>query len=220
MVSTLYLDIETIPDQRPGALEAIRETITPPATYKKPESIAAWMDKNADAEAETKWRKTALDGSRGEICVIGYAINDGPPDAIHGDSEQIILETFARHLAEKGVDPYPIIVGHNVIDFDLRFLWQRSVINGIRPYLDMRIGTRYPVDVFDTMKSWCGFGNRISLDNLCAALGVESPKGEITGATVWDHVNAGNIEGVAEYCCHDIIATRECHQKMSFKGAA
>lgn len=40
----ITLDIETIPCQRPGLLEEIRQTITPPGNISKPESIKKWME--------------------------------------------------------------------------------------------------------------------------------------------------------------------------------
>ena len=62
MNNILYLDIETIPDQTPGALEAIRASIEPPGNISKPETIAKWMEENAVAKSEEAWRKT---GARG-----------------------------------------------------------------------------------------------------------------------------------------------------------
>lgn len=38
----IAIDIETIPSQEPHALADVRDTIAPPATLKKAESIAAW----------------------------------------------------------------------------------------------------------------------------------------------------------------------------------
>ena len=58
----LYLDIESIPSQHPDALAQVRAAIKPPATLKKPESIAAWWASEADAAAQEAWRKQSLDG--------------------------------------------------------------------------------------------------------------------------------------------------------------
>ena len=45
----LIFDIETIPSQHPDAKAQARASIKPPGTLKKPESIAAWWESEADA---------------------------------------------------------------------------------------------------------------------------------------------------------------------------
>ena len=70
--------------------------------------------------------------------------------------------------------------------------------------------------VFDTMTQFAGFGNRISLDKLCLALGIKSPKGEIDGSMVGQYVADGRIDEVSEYCKRDVVATREVYQRMTF----
>ena len=46
----------------PHILAQVRAAIKPPATLKKPESIAAWWASEADAAAQEAWRKQSLDG--------------------------------------------------------------------------------------------------------------------------------------------------------------
>jgi hypothetical protein len=72
----IFLDLETIPDQAPGALEAIRATIKPPANYSKPDTIAKWMSDNGPLEADKQWRKTALSGTSGQIICIGFSFGE------------------------------------------------------------------------------------------------------------------------------------------------
>lgn len=219
-MKTIVLDLETIPSQKPGALMDIRKTIQPPGTMSKPETIAKWMTENAYSAAEEKWRKTALNGSLGEIICIGYAIEDEQPQSIHrqlGAPEAELLQHFYENMVAEGVTPIHTIVGHNVKDFDLRFLFQRSVINKVKPSIELHTGSRYSGDyVYDTMLSWAGWGNRISLSNLCAALCIPVKENGITGATVWDAVNEGRIEEVGEYCRQDVEATRAVYRKMNF----
>lgn len=68
---TLFIDIETIPSQKQGALEECRANIKAPGNMSKPETISAWMRENAESSAEDAWRKTALDGSRGGLSASG-----------------------------------------------------------------------------------------------------------------------------------------------------
>lgn len=222
----ITVDIETVPGQQPGLLERIKETIKPPATYKKPESIAEWMQNNASTEAELAWRKTALDGAVGQICVIGYAIEDEEPVALYsedyagGDAD--LLKAFFESINKLRADGKPVrpyFIGHNITGFDLPFIFHRAVINNI-PLPD-----GFPIhpkpwgnECFDVMNYWAGPRNYISLDNLCSALGIEG-KGSIDGSLVWDYVRAGRISEIAEYCKHDVSITRAAFNRLTFKGA-
>ena len=117
----------------------------------------------------------------------------------------------------------PVFVGHNLVGFDLRFLFQRSVMLGIRPPIWMPVNPKpWDESVFDTMTAWSGFGNRVSLDKLCRAFGIAA-KGseigeEIDGSMVWNFVQAGRIADVAKYCAGDIERTREIHKRLTFQS--
>jgi predicted PolB exonuclease-like 3'-5' exonuclease len=215
----LYLDLESIPDQTPGALEEFQSAITAPGSYTKPESIQKWLFDNREVEGEKAWLKTSFDGSRGEILCIGWTFNNEPVRySIRklGNSEVDVLEDFYGNLAT--LDPLmPIkIVGHNVKDFDLRFLFQRSVILGVQPSIDLGVGQRYPAHVYDTMTEWAGFGNRISLDRLCKALGITCKSNDMDGSKVWPMAQAGLLAEIGNYCMEDVEAVRLVHQKMTF----
>ena len=249
----LTFDIETIPDQTEGALDSVlADTVAnfkAPSTLTKEQAatdlgltdkdeikftskdamIARWERELAPVKAvevaDEKWRKTALDGSRGEIAVIGWAFGDEQTNAVYrdmraADGEQDLLREFfldlKDHITMLGGSHRDVrFIGHNIEAFDLRFLFQRSVINGVRPPVSLTPG-RYSECLYDTMTAWSGWQNRISLDNLCRALGVKSPKGEIDGSKVWDYVRDGKIEDVAEYCKGDVSATREAYWRMTF----
>jgi hypothetical protein len=222
----IFIDIETIPGQRPDLRDEIRASIRPPASYKKPESVSEWMRENAEAEAEKKWRDTALDGGTGEVLAIGIAIDDDPATVFMrqlGEPEWTVLTTALVFAAEACAARVlaSTFVGHNV-PWDLRFLFQRCVVNGIRPPLPLRQDARPGGDfLFDTMTAWAGWGNRISLHNLCGALGIPSPKqdGE-DGSMVWDMVQRGEYDRIREYCRRDVEATREVWRRLTFRGAA
>lgn len=251
-MTRLYLDIETIPAQRPDVLAEIRAgkqaeldaaiaAIAPPGNYKKQETIDEWMANEApkiaeklcnafDAEVDDAYRKTSFDGAFGQVCVIGFAVEDDRPQFVKADdlsaaSEIALLEAFSCVLT----DMIPAnevlsttVIGHNVSGFDLRFLVQRHIINGVRPHtIIARAAQAKPWEqdrVYDTMIQWGGSGAKAggSLDKLCKALSIPSPKGAIDGSKVWDFVKAGEIQQVAEYCAKDVAATRAVHQRMTF----
>jgi uncharacterized protein YjbJ (UPF0337 family) len=198
--------------------------------HSKESAILLWeqtfAEENAVINGEENWRKTSFDGNRGQIAVIGWKINDDPAQSLFRNSpdtadEKVLLEAFYKQLAEQlkhstGEALHtPKLIGHNNDYFDLPFLFKRSVIQGVKPCIDLK-PNKYSNNIFDTMTQWAGFGNRISLDKLCKVLGVESPKNEIDGSKVWDYILAGKISEVAEYCKDDVEATYQCYRKMTF----
>ena len=240
----LYFDIETIPNQSESALKQIqaeiekeKEKIAAPGNYKDPEKIAEFLNLKRcelDRQADANWRKTALDGGSGHIAAICWAINDGE---VIGhrlswpvvNEREVIVEFFdsvTNAIGRSGGDfgrvrSSPRVVGHNVAGFDLTFVWKRCVVLGIRPPDWMPINPKPWADnVYDTMLQWSGAGRYISMDKLCALMGIPG-KGselggeEIDGSKVWDFVLAGRIADVERYCAADVERTRELHRRMT-----
>ena len=120
-----------------------------------------------------------------------------------------------RHAAQ---DPY--FVAHNAA-FDLPFIWRRCVVNGVRlPFRFSRPSAREGKDFACTMLTWAGYGGRVSLDALCRALSIASPKdGGIDGAGVYDAWLAGEHERIAQYNLRDVLATAQVWHRLQ-GGAA
>jgi hypothetical protein len=108
----LFLDIETLP-----AEEEKREILLDVYTRKKR------RNKNLGSFEEFI-ESTGLDGTFGRICCIGYAVNDELVKTLSGKEADIVSKFWE---IAKGVD---LFVGFNLIDFDLRFLYQRSIVLG------------------------------------------------------------------------------------------
>ena len=211
-MSTLFLDVETIPAQRPDILAHI-------AAEHMVDDDPVKGTKAVDKEH----RKTSLDGAFGEIVVIGWAFDNEPARTIQralGGSERDMLRVFfdlvTEHVEEHGIDN---VVAHNA-DFDRGFLRKRSIVLDVTaPKFVSAIGVK-PWDrnaVWrDTMSIWCDeYRGKISLLNLCLALGVESEPGDIDGSEVWDAVLAGRTDEVAEHCRRDVDRVRSCWHRMS-----
>lgn len=223
-MNTLYLDLETIPSQKPGARDEIRRSLTPPASMTKQETIDKWWSEKADEVVEEKYLKTSLDGARGEIVVLGFAIDDREPESLQRvvgiEDEAYMLQEFFAHIACQITGSFQI-VGHNVRNFDLRFLFQRCVINGVMPTFNLRHEGRYNDDyVFDTMLAWAGWNNYVKLQVLIETLGIDMSKGGMDGSQVWGYIQAGRLDDVAKYCRGDIARTREVFKRLTFKTAA
>ena len=209
----LYLDIETIPSESSESREEIAKGITAPGNYKKPESIKEWEETIKPGLIDEALAKTSFDGTYGRIVCIGYAIDDSPGDTFCGQEKEL-LSAFFDCLPLNSLQ----VVGHNIAGFDLRFLWQRAVINGVRPPASLlRVMKAKPWDesIIDTMLLWHPT-QRISLDKLCKALGVHSPKSEFDGSKVYAAYKAGEIQKIADYCKQDVIAVRECEKRLTF----
>lgn len=241
----IVIDIETIPVQCPELISSLRADMTDelndalaairaPSNYKDEAKIAEYVNaKHAEMVAahESKVQdailKTSFDGGMGQICVIGWAIEDGEPFAYHvadltPAAERKLLQDFFCVLLDAWSPTNRLcLIGHNVIAFDLRFLWQRAMVLGVRPpaYCLPRDPKPWGDTAFDTMTAWAGLKDRVSMDKLCRIFGIPG-KGDMDGSKVWPLVQAGRIEEVAAYCRGDVHRTRELHRRMTFATEA
>lgn len=219
MSPTLYFDLETIPTQLQKVRAAIAESVTHPSTMSKPETIAAWVADKKPAAVEEAIAKTSFDGAYGHICCIGWAYDDEPAQSLVLETEVAeadILHEFAMILDGRMVmNRIPTIVGHNVINFDIRFIWQRAIILGIElPRWFPRDPSPYGSDVFDTMLRWDRRReNMVGMDRLCEVMGLPG-KGDIDGSMIGKLWEAGEYDRIAEYCKADIERTRAIHKRM------
>ena len=231
----IYFDIETIPAQDPAAIELIKADIEKqkllvkaPSNYKDQEKIDSYVkaeQDKLDADFDATYRKTSFDGGLGQICCIGYAIDDNAPLAICNGSESDILNTFYQSLMDEynpSSQQRPKFIGHNIVNFDLRFMFQRSVMNNVKPPMMIPFNAKsWDESIFDTMTAWAGHGNRVSLDKLCKIFNIPL-KGseigeEIDGSMVWDFYQAGRIQDIAKYCAGDVERTRQAYKRMTFQ---
>jgi hypothetical protein len=73
------------------------------------------------------------------------------------------------------------------------------------------------VHFIDTKVVWKfgSYDNNVSLDLLCATLGVESPKTDMSGDKVKDVFwIEKDLKKIAEYCEGDVYALASCYLKM------
>lgn len=236
----IYFDIETIPCQDAILLEVMRndmkaeltealDAVRAPGNYKDEVKIAEYVDKmradllaTHEAKVADAILKTSFDGGLGQICVIGVAVDGGDADSFTANdlspkSEFEVLEGFFAHLNDvRKTGDQVCFVGHNLIEFDIRFVWQRAMIHGIRPpHFFPRDPKPWADSVFDTMQAWSGLKRGGSMDKLCRIFGIPG-KGDMDGSKVWPMVQAGRIEHVADYCRGDVDRTRALHKRMTF----
>jgi len=218
-----YLDAETIPGQTPGLREILAAEIHPPANMSKPETIARWEAEEKPGKIENAYRKTALDGTLGELCVISWAFDEESIRSVGRYPEQSeaemlgeFFETLRSKVTERRRATGITWIGHNVQAFDLRFLFQRAVILGVKPPVPLPHDARPGSDmIYDTMTAWAGFRNTVSQNKLCRALGIET-KGDLDGSKVWDYMQERRLQEVMAYCEADVHRVREAHKRMTF----
>jgi len=192
----LYLDIETIP-----VSEEFHNDLRLLHDKKK---------KNEDFEQFL--RQTAFDGSFGIIVCIGYAIDDGEANVLHNKEEKIMLKEFWEIAKDAN-----LFIGHNIMDFDLRFIYQRSVINDVKPTRDLSFARYRNYPIYDTMKEWVKWSlNSLSLGHLALAMGIPTPKDEIDGSQVYEFYKKGELPKILAYCKKDVETTRAVYKKMTF----
>ena len=197
-MKTIFLDIETVPTdpslQENGLLEAQIQL----------------------NEAELL-KKLSLSAVTAKIICIGYAVE--PPvgcevQALQGEETEII-NAFWKLAADCN-----LFVGHNILDFDLRFIYQRSIIHQIKPSRDLPFARFRNAPIYDTMQEWSKWGREhASLDTLSKALSIPSPKESLDGSKVYPYYRAGKLAEIVEYCKRDVDSTRQVYRRLTFTKA-
>ncbi len=205
----MVLDIETLP-----APEHVHEALKEIHAYRKKK-----RERNGEKykkSFEEFLAETGLDGTFGRIFCISYAINDEMIHCICDDDEKKMLENFWE--AAKEVD---LFIGFNIMDFDLKYIIQRSIIHGVKPKTKVRLSfARYRSEpIYDAMHEWnqWGYGKNVSLDSLARALGLGSSKKNMDGSEVFTYYKKGKYKEICNYCNADVEVTRNIYKKMNFE---
>ena len=240
----IYLDIETIPGQDcfDEFLQAEMNNFKAPSSLtktqacadlgitgndakftSKDDAIAKWetefAKEKAPEVAEEKWRKTSFDGAKGQICSIAWKTEKGGIDsetdsAEHG--EVALLNEFFYRLNQQLSGRPPFFIGQFVAGFDLKFIFHRSIILGVKPPFNLPFDGRHGIDYYCTQQAWAGFKGRMSQDNLCKALGIKGKPDDIDGSKVWDFYKAGKIDRIEEYNRDDVEKVEAIYKRINF----
>lgn len=160
---------------------------------------------------------------RGSVPGLDFSgVEQGESERVFGideDGNEVDEKESLRRFLEfmKDFDPdTDELVGHNIIGFDLPFIFQRCLVHCIsaRPLVDLR---EYNVrGVFDTMHHWwLGARRNVSLDDVAWALGIESSKtATVEGSKVFELYQAGRLAEIREYNLNDVRVTRKVYERM------
>lgn len=216
-LKTLVFDIETVPatDLR-----------------KAPPTIAQAVAKQVERNEWDQSKVMSLSPWFGQV--VSLAVGDGEedprtqevtvfvvpppgtPDAalrhsgwIRSVTEPQLLRAFWALAAQADV-----VVSYNGRGFDVPFLVGRSLIHGIPARVDL-LSNRYSIRPHLDLWAVLGSGRGpSSLDVVCWALGLTSPKEEMDGSMVATAYAKGDVASIALYNAGDVRATSGVYQRV------
>jgi hypothetical protein len=206
MVRRIFLDVETLPPDRGDRI----------------------VHAHAAQSADEEFLKLALNAEHGRLLCIGLIVEqDGEikhrgilgrsrvNNQFHLD-EARTLRGFWKLLRDFD-QRRDILVGFNLLDFDLHFISTRSVINRVKPSINICFARFRSQPVYDVMWEFTHWRYRIKLDDVAKVLGLESSKQDgIDGSTIYDLFFSGRYQEIADYCMRDVELTRAIYYRMNF----
>ena len=203
----IFFDCETAPTTEQWFIDEI--DVQAPGNYKKPESIAKWLEENAENERQSMIDKTAVDTSLAQVICIGYAIEDGPVQTLTGSEQGIIVEFFTELEGYRHIR----LVGHNIVAFDIPLVFHRAIINDVKPHWAFHMNyTPWDSRLIDTMTLWAGARDKIKQHELARLLGIDTQ--QETGADVLELYKTGDMEGVQRKCAFDVEQNRAIFNRI------
>lgn len=223
MTLRVFLDIETLPPR-----EEERDQF-PASLVRK----LARRRRSDDGEcSEEQYRRLALHGECGRLLTVSVIVEQDDRiihkgllgrekrNSLFHFDEVRILRAFWKLISDfkTGRD---LIVGHNVLCFDLPFLYKRSYVHGVKPSVELSFARYRNRPIFDTMQVWSGWDYRyfLSLADLGGILGVGSKTEGMDGGRVYDCIRKGDHDIVARYALQDVELVRAIYYRMTAPGS-
>jgi 3'-5' exonuclease len=226
----IFIDIETLP-----TVEENREFVEKKLAKSFFKRGFSFSEAEFATRAEIAFGETALAGSLGKLLCIGLAIDnngkvekpcvcgqDKETKKLHLDEAKTLTQ-FWNHLKRINFNPKcDLIIGHNILGFDLPFLYHRSMICGVKPSRELLNGKPWEIaeSVYDTMDRWKmgKYKENIGLEELALAFGLNCPKkGAVNGGNLLEAFHDGRHEEIREYCLKDVHCTRELFYRMTYQ---
>ena len=222
----LFIDVETLPPP-----EEARASINPALMFKLENRRCPSQSDVGVGCTEEQYRRLALHAEYGRVLSIGMIVEQDGEIVCRGVlgrerqsmkfhlDEARTLRGFWNQL--RGFDEKrDIIIGHNIYDFDLLFLYKRSVIHRVQPSVRLSFARYRSRPIFDTMKEWELWAWRpgIKLEELAEVLQLGMTKSEgIDGGRIYDRFCEGYHEEIADYCMQDVEIAREIYYRLIFE---
>ena len=216
----VVLDIETVQAPKEEWLRLTGKTQDRDEPPLEEHDLFAAGEAEAKRHAEEEqYGKSAFDGTFSRIVCIGLLelsdqLEARSAVAWYGANERELLRQFWSRLAQ---DRPTLFITHNGLGFDLPFIKKRSIIQQVKPSLDINLAKFRTEPVYDTMAIWSNWDTRgwIKLDVLARALNVETKSG--SGEQVAAMWAKGQGAELAQYCLQDTYVTYACYCRMNFR---
>jgi 3'-5' exonuclease len=218
--NTLYLDIETVPQQPtfdglPEEWKKLWELKSQPLLRNKEEENASTIYPRAGIYAEF-----------GKIICISCGFMQGAGaekklilKSFAGDDEKELLAAFIDMLNKWSSTGNRYLCAHNGKEFDFPYLCRRMIINELEIPSLLNIAGKKPWEVshLDTMELWKfgDFKSYTSLNLLAHTLGIPTPKDDIDGSMVWEvYWKEKNLPRIVTYCQKDVVTVAQVLLRM------
>jgi hypothetical protein len=216
LCQTLVFDLETAPAHDPEALpKGVLESIHRHAAREgcEPDLVMSLSPLFGQVVS-----LAFMDGEDpdGEVWALAVPPPDGVeigprPPWLELVPERELLQAFWLLAAQADV-----VVTFNGRNFDVPFLVGRSLVHGVPARVDL-LGSPYSVRPHLDLYRMVATGRSVgpaSLDAVCWALGVESPKDGMSGADVAPAYARGELGAIATYNRGDVRATASVYQRV------
>lgn len=169
------------------------------------------------------YNKTApLYAEYGRIaCITIGAVRDGEIilKTFSDEDEKVLLENFNESVSKFATNK-TMLCGHNILDFDMPWIMKRCLVNRVPLHLlfDTAHLKPWETSVFDTAMLWKGTGwKKQSFISILSALGLPSPKDDISGADVGRLYKEGGIDRIVAYCEKDVTGTINLFRALRYE---
>jgi len=145
-----------------------------------------------------------LDPLESRLIAIGYDCN-GSPEVIIGENERKIIENFLEVINNcDGI----VLIGYNIIGFDLPFLIARGLRHGIHEI--QRLRTTYIIDLMDIVSRYLTTSKRkwVKQKEICSFLGMDT-RDVIDGSEIPRLFERKDFETIKQHCLNDLRLTKE-----------
>lgn len=185
---------------RSGVLDAINQRLA--------------IDNADDFEAAmTEWKKLSFNPFGCRIVALGIrsAKHHVTMLAKNDDEERELLRVLWKHINQ-----FKTRCGYNITGFDDAVLVMRSMLLGVEASQRIsrkKFGDRASIDLMTVLFP---SGQAQKLKEVCRMLGIVPPVGyEMSGDKVFDYVEAGRWQEVADYVESDAVIEFELYQRLS-----
>ena len=178
------------------------------------------------SDEETVKERLGLSGLTGKIITIGMMNPDSrkggvyyeapESDGVEMEEEGIVFRSGSEdeilEMFWKDIERYNLWVTFNGKSFDIPFLMQRSIIQGIKPSKNLdtaRFRVKPHCDLMEVL-SFFGATRPYNLSFWCRTMGIADPKVDgVDGSAIGSLYQDGRHLDIARYCLRDVSATAE-----------